>query len=298
MILRSPIVWHKPNPMPESTTDRPTSSYEMVFLLAKSYDPQFWTHRGSAAGTRDEPDPDYRWQDILTGLEYAEEPPSYSDDMVACPACSGEGEITVQAGQVSMFNGIPASVKECSKCEGEGEIKRWKRTNLWQSHDYFYDADAVQEPSASGPSDMRKMIAGKERIGGKHKDLVDPLPKASSTTNIGQRRAVGSPNGRNVRNVWTFPTQGRPDAHFATFPDELAKRCILAGTSEKGVCGECGAPWSRMVERTAMEIDRSERTHPMGRTRSSGTMTKPSSSTTLGWQPTCGHNSTPVQPSS
>jgi DNA modification methylase len=34
--LRSAIVWHKPNPMPESVTDRPTSSYEMVFLLAKS----------------------------------------------------------------------------------------------------------------------------------------------------------------------------------------------------------------------------------------------------------------------
>lgn len=34
--LRSAIVWHKPNPMPESVTDRPTSAYEMVFLLAKA----------------------------------------------------------------------------------------------------------------------------------------------------------------------------------------------------------------------------------------------------------------------
>lgn len=34
--LRSAIVWHKPNPMPESVTDRPTSAYEMVFLLTKS----------------------------------------------------------------------------------------------------------------------------------------------------------------------------------------------------------------------------------------------------------------------
>jgi DNA modification methylase len=33
--LRSAIVWSKPNPMPESCRDRPTSSYEMVFLLAK-----------------------------------------------------------------------------------------------------------------------------------------------------------------------------------------------------------------------------------------------------------------------
>lgn len=34
--LRSDIIWHKPNPMPESVTDRPTKSHEHMFLLAKS----------------------------------------------------------------------------------------------------------------------------------------------------------------------------------------------------------------------------------------------------------------------
>lgn len=34
-ILRSAIVWHKPNPMPESVKDRPTNAYEHVFLFAK-----------------------------------------------------------------------------------------------------------------------------------------------------------------------------------------------------------------------------------------------------------------------
>lgn len=33
--LRSDIIWHKPNPMPESVTDRPTKAHEYVFLLAK-----------------------------------------------------------------------------------------------------------------------------------------------------------------------------------------------------------------------------------------------------------------------
>jgi DNA modification methylase len=32
---RSEIVWHKPNPMPESVTDRPTRSHEQVFLFSK-----------------------------------------------------------------------------------------------------------------------------------------------------------------------------------------------------------------------------------------------------------------------
>lgn len=34
--LRSEIIWHKPNPMPESVTDRPTKAHEQIFLLTKS----------------------------------------------------------------------------------------------------------------------------------------------------------------------------------------------------------------------------------------------------------------------
>jgi len=34
--VRSDIIWHKPNPMPESVTDRPTKAHEYIFLLSKS----------------------------------------------------------------------------------------------------------------------------------------------------------------------------------------------------------------------------------------------------------------------
>ena len=34
--IRSDIIWAKPNPMPESVTDRPTKSYEHIFLLTKA----------------------------------------------------------------------------------------------------------------------------------------------------------------------------------------------------------------------------------------------------------------------
>lgn len=34
--LRADIIWHKPNPLPESVSDRPTKSHEYIFLLAKS----------------------------------------------------------------------------------------------------------------------------------------------------------------------------------------------------------------------------------------------------------------------
>lgn len=35
-LLRSDIIWHKPNPMPDGVSDRPTASHEYLFLLAKS----------------------------------------------------------------------------------------------------------------------------------------------------------------------------------------------------------------------------------------------------------------------
>ena len=45
-VLRSDIIWAKPNPMPESVTDRPTRSHEYLFLFSKTSDPTHWTHPG------------------------------------------------------------------------------------------------------------------------------------------------------------------------------------------------------------------------------------------------------------
>ena len=55
---------------------------------------------------------------------------------------------------------------------------------------------------------------------------------------------------RNLRDVWTFPSAPFRGAHFATFPPALVEPCIRAGTSEHGVCPDCGAPWRRLVETT------------------------------------------------
>lgn len=44
-----------------------------------------------------------------------------------------------------------------------------------------------------------------------------------------------NPKGRNVRSVWTFPTAKFREGHFASFPPELASRCIKAGCPEGGV---------------------------------------------------------------
>jgi DNA modification methylase len=61
--LRSDIIWHKPNPMPESVTDRPTSAHEHVFLLAKSERYYFDAEAVKEPGT----DPDRLRNDRIGG---------------------------------------------------------------------------------------------------------------------------------------------------------------------------------------------------------------------------------------
>ena len=44
--------------------------------------------------------------------------------------------------------------------------------------------------------------------------------------------AVRGPNGRRLRDVWDISTVGFPGAHFATFPPELVRRCIVIGSGK------------------------------------------------------------------
>jgi DNA modification methylase len=143
--LRSDIIWHKPNPMPESVTDRPTSAHEHIFLLTKSAR-------------------------------------------------------------------------------------------------YYWDQDAIREPHT------REWWG--ESVGPGYMTAQD------GRNDGGKRQGNGDPSGRNCRNVWTLATQPYSGAHFATFPPEIPRRCILAGTSERGQCPACGAPWRRVVERDEQPKDR------------------------------------------
>ena len=96
---------------------------------------------------------------------------------------------------------------------------------------YFYDADAVREGYATDGVNGGMLSRG--RIG--------PQGWQSGTPK--------NPAGRNARSVWTINTRPFSGAHFAVMPEALPERCIKAGTSERGVCGDCGAPWERVVEK-------------------------------------------------
>ena len=172
--LRSEIIWHKPNPMPESVTDRPTKSHEQVFLLTKSGTSKYWTHRDKD-GTRLRPHPDYRWQDDLLDMELDTDPPDWKTEKLA----SGQ--------------------------------KRYRRFNLWEAHDYYYDGDAVREPHAPASIERAKHPANPRthtRGAGIAEDRVLSLEWKPEEIRL-------SENGRNRRSVWTIPSAPYSGAHFA-----------------------------------------------------------------------------------
>jgi len=61
--------------------------------------------------------------------------------------------------------------------------------------------------------------------------------------------AIRTESGANCGSVWKITVTNYKGAHFATFPPDLVERCIRAGTSEKGACVECGAPYVRLIEK-------------------------------------------------
>jgi DNA modification methylase len=161
--LRADIVWAKPNPMPESVTDRPTKAHEYLFLLTKSAR-------------------------------------------------------------------------------------------------YFYDPDAIREPVSvvQPPRRFGRKEYEQPQADGGHRAAREVAlatgqgTDASAGNHFG--RVFGGHTSRNARSVWEIATQPYPEAHFATFPEELPRRCIAAGTSERGCCPDCGAPWRRLVEKGEPEL--------------------------------------------
>jgi DNA modification methylase len=96
---------------------------------------------------------------------------------------------------------------------------------LTKSARYYYDANAVREPSAD-PDGWSKRC---EYDFTGRPGLIMPDGKPQGIAVIGRRE----PNiGRNRRTVWTIPTAPYKGAHFATYPPALVEPCILAGSKE------------------------------------------------------------------
>jgi len=105
---------------------------------------------------------------------------------------------------------------------------------------------------------------------------------------------------KNKRSVWTVPTHSYKGAHFATFPPKLITPCILAGTSDKGCCADCGSPYERIIEKDRQPTRTGEGTKTEGLPSSVIGNRDPlrhvTETKTTGWKKTCKCETTEVEP--
>lgn len=167
---------------------------------------------------------------------------------------------------------------------------------LSKSPRYYYDAKAIAEPAVKA-------------------DILQSFDKLYMNAGRGSgRRASGNEKPgskpqthytRNKRSVWTVTSKPFKGAHFAVFPPDLITPCILAGTSDRGCCPHCGAPWERVVEKTPSSWEARKSAGHVSNIggnsklqRLHGATTKfdfnevggfgmPAAATTIGWRPTC-----------
>ena len=114
----------------------------------------------------------------------------------------------------------------------EGVLDRCTKSHeyiflLTKSDKYYYDNSAIREPWKNSPYDIKRATEKHPGYEGKHKDGYNGQIKG---------QPVGDPSkGRNKRSVWSIPTKSYKGAHFATYPPDLIKPCILAGCQVGGV---------------------------------------------------------------
>ncbi|MDO9333538.1 MAG: site-specific DNA-methyltransferase [Dehalococcoidales bacterium] len=249
--VRSVIIWHKPNPMPESVNSIKWEKHRVKGGKGNRANNQFQietTKQGPGVASRKQ-------------REAYFEGGAGSPQWQPCPSCE--------------------------KClPNDGLVLRkgsWRPTDdyeviimLTKSADYYADGEAVREPQ-TGTAHSR----GTEACNQSYQEARESYLGFKSPV-------VNLPAGRNCRSVWTFPTESFSGAHFATFPTEIPKRCILIGTSEKGNCSKCGKPVVRVMETTSHYTQR-EVTHQPNNTPTKVDSTGWQNPTVnfLGWRPQC-----------
>lgn len=93
--------------------------------------------------------------------------------------------------------------------------------------------------------------------------------------------------------------------HFATYPEELVEKCVLAATSEKGCCPKCGKPWVRIRKPSkeyakllgtwTEDTDKSkELRSEIGFAAHSKKVATSADYETIGWSPQCSCGESPV----
>lgn len=177
--LREDIIWHKPNPMPESIKDRCTKAHEYIFHLTRN-------------------------------------PTYYHDQEAIKEDCFESNAERPRMGQGS----------NTQYSQKRGEHKNLMRDNPHTCH------------KKRRPSKKRGEFNGK----------TNALKGREAFRAVKEKR--------NKRSVWTVPVYAYAEAHFATYPPDLIRPCILAGCPEF-VCSKCGKARTRIIKKSGGTTGRS-----------------------------------------
>jgi len=123
---------------------------------------------------------------------------------------------------------------------------------LTKSPSYYFDLDSLREPHRSRPPKPRKsplQPAARPAWLGPSSDGDSGLAKLHAA---GLR---GHPLGKNPGDVWNIAVSRFRGAHFATYPEALARRMVLAG-SPRMRCTSCRKPWTRRLIRDGPHVHR------------------------------------------
>lgn len=349
--LRQDIIWAKPNPMPESVTDRCTKAHEYVFLLTKKARYYYDAHairehgvdaeaitfyneshgnkvgsgiRTSLSGNGGRPKKAARGGCAIPNIQKRKGETrnlfEIGEDEKAPQGVAGVGGragLPEDVSQEREKKGCPSQVRQnrqvqedpqAISSDGQGKGKplagSTQEAGGHATGGMRSDGETVERNQDEAGASLRDMSEKEGSDEGPHPADIEGRP-AHGEEYPGalpelQQQQGQQQLGRNRRSVWTVATHSFPGAHFATFPPKLIEPCILAGTSEEGCCPKCGAPWERVVEKTAMVIPERNQSNRTGceatpmvrdgdrrRAMNGQEWAKSASTTTTGWRPTC-----------
>lgn len=225
--LRQDIIWHKPSPMPESVRDRCTKAHEYIFLLSKSaryyYDRaaisepvSLDSHARYARGRSNS----HKWADGGPGNQTI----AKSFDHMIAPGVNPKAKVP------SGWDTGPGDHRE----------KRGRYTP--RQNESFSAAVGRAGPTPpdrdilGGPQDCDEPV---KRSGNKARKPASARGVPADTGGKASGAVAGSVpwegTRRNKRSVWTVAAAPFPGAHFATFPPDLIRPCVLAGAPPGGI---------------------------------------------------------------
>ena len=187
--------------MPESVTDRCTKAHEYVFLLTKS-ERYFYD------------------ADAIKERAVSDHAPGNTSHKAATAYENGASEHRTKAGLVGFAdrarNRRPQLRRALELAEEHG---------LTEAH--------IEAIRSGGITDTGKATVTQDGTG-KNAEEIQRLMGEAKAALGGYYREFLIPDTRNKRSVWTIPTTPCKEAHFAVFPEELPRLCILAGSPEGG----------------------------------------------------------------